>query len=83
MTELGYYVKLIYFKANGKFYSSGSYISHETQLFEIWEQVRHMQNDGKLHGLVDGARMPMIWVKVPQHPHRHPHLVVDPEMKST
>lgn len=72
-----YYVKLIYFKGNGKFYSSGSYCSNHTQLFEIWDEVKRMQKEGKLPGLVDGARMPIISVKVPQHPHKHPHLVID------
>lgn len=81
--EAAYYVKLIYFKANGKFYSSGSYVSDKTQLFEIWEEVRIMQNNGLLPGLVEGARMPIISVKVPMHPHKHPHLVVDAEMRST
>lgn len=72
-----YYVKLIYFKSNGKFYSSGSYVSDQVMLFEIWEEVRLMQKEGRLPGLVDGAGMPIISVKVPQHPHKHPHLVID------
>lgn len=78
-----YYVKLIYFKANGKFYSSGSYVSQETELFKIWEEVRRMQDHATLPGLVIGARMPLIFVKVPQHPHMHPHLVVDKQMRET
>lgn len=78
-----YYVKLTYFKANGKFYSTGSYISTREQLFQIWEEVQLMQNEAKLPGLIEGARMPIIWVKVPMHPHRHPHLVIDREMRST
>lgn len=78
-----YYVKLIYFKANGKFYSSGSYVSNNEALHQIWEEVRYFQKERKLPGLVEGAQMPLIWVKVPQHPHMHPHLVVDPEMRST
>lgn len=72
-----YYVKLIYFKGNGKFYSSGSYISKKTLLFEIWDEVKRFQYEGKLPGLVDGAGMPIISVKVPKHPNKHPHLVVD------
>lgn len=78
-----YYVKLIYFKANGKFYSSGSYLSNYTELFQIWDEVRRFQEVGRLPGLVVGAFMPIISVKVPMHPHKHPHLVIDPEMRST
>lgn len=83
LTPSRYYVKLIYFKASGKFYASGSYVSSMVNLFEIWEEVEQFQRDGKLPGLVEGARMPIIWVKVPMHPHRHPHLVIDPEGRST
>lgn len=78
-----YYVKLTYFKANGKFYSSGSYITDNMSLFQIWEEVRFFQQEGKLPGLIEGARMPIISVKVPQHQHKHPHLVIDKEMKET
>lgn len=78
-----FYVKLVYFKSNGKFYSSASYVSERGHLFEIWEEVSEFQKEGKLPGLVDGARMPLIHVKVPMHPHSHPHLVVDPEMRQT
>jgi hypothetical protein len=81
--ETHYYVKLTYFKANGKFYSTASYVSTQPELFRIWEEVALMQSEGKLPGLVEGARMPIIWVKVPMHPHRHPHLVIDKEMRST
>jgi hypothetical protein len=72
-----YYVKLTYFKGNGKFYSSGSYISEHVELYRIWEEVRRMQVDRKLPGLIPGSGMPFISVKVPQHPNKHPHLVVD------
>lgn len=74
-----YYVKLTYFKSNGKFYSSGSYVSDRTNLFEIWEEVSRLQKEGKLPGLIEGSTMPIVWVKVPQHPHRHPHLVINHE----
>jgi len=78
-----FYVKLTYFKSNGKFYSSGSYVSDCNELWQIWDEVSTKQDRGQLPGLIEGARMPIIWVKVPQHPHRHPHLVIDPKMRST
>lgn len=77
-----YYVKLIYFKGNGKFYSSGSYVSEKEHLFEIWDEVAQMQREGHLPGLVSGAGMPVVSVKVPQHPHKHPHLVVNLAMET-
>jgi len=72
-----YLVKLTYFKGNGKFYSKGKYNSEHTHLFEIWNEVSRMQKEGKLPDLVDGAGMPIVLVKVPRHPHRHPHLCID------
>jgi len=78
-----YYVKLIYFKGNGKYYTSSSYVTEHTELFRIWEEVARLQEAAKLPGLIEGARMPIIWVKVPMHPNRHPHLVVDLQMRST
>lgn len=68
--------RLTYFRASGKFYSCGVYISKKEHLFDVWEEVATMQRQGKLPGLRDGATFPIIWVKVPQHPHQHPHLVV-------
>lgn len=75
-----FYVKLTYFRAHGKYYSSGSYVSKKEHLFEIWEEVAEMQRQRELPGLVVGATFPIIWVKVPMHPHRHPHLVVNDEI---
>jgi hypothetical protein len=77
-----YYVKLTYFKGNGKFYSSGSYVSNLDSLHSIWSEVEGMQMRGELPGLVPGAGMPIISVKVPQHPHKHPHLVINREVET-
>ena len=77
-----YYVKLTYFKNNGKYYSSSSYLSTKSELFEIWEEVKDMQMWGKLPGLIDGAGMPIVSVRVPQHPNRHPHLVIEREKET-
>lgn len=71
-----FYVKLTYFRKDGKFYASGSYCSDKDHLFEVWEEVDIMNQAGTLPGMREGARYPIISVKVPQHPHKHPHLVV-------
>jgi len=78
-----YHVNLTYFKSSGKYYCTGMYTSEQSALYEIWEEVKRMQNEGKLPGLIEGARMPIIQVKVRKHPHRHPHLIIDSEMRST
>lgn len=72
-----WYVKLVYFRAFGKFYGSGSYVSEREHLFEIWLEIAEMQRHGRLPGLVEGAKFPIISVKVPLHPNDHPHLVVN------
>ena len=69
-------VNLSYFKANGKWYSGASYWTEMVQLFDVWAEVRQMRLDGRLPGLVDGAREFIVSVDVPRHPHRHPHLVM-------
>lgn len=48
-------VKLQYFKHSGKYYSSGEYESSHHMLYDVVKEVRKMQSDGKLPGLVSGA----------------------------
>lgn len=69
-------VELTYFKTNGKYYSSGDYKTKKQHLWEIWEEVREMQKEKKLPGLVDGHSEFHITIDVPEHPHNHPHLVL-------
>lgn len=69
-------VKLVYFRARGKYYSDGEYETDKDYLFEIWQEVAEMRQNGKLPGLVDGAREFIISVDVPEHEHRHPHLIM-------
>lgn len=52
----GYVIKLQYFKEGGKYYSSGEYITHQEHHWDMVEEVRQMKRDGKLPGLVEGAR---------------------------
>ena len=71
-------VRLTYFKRNGKFYDEGKFLaSMHTPLFGIWENVRDMQEQGRLPGLIDGAGKEFnILVNAPGHPHDHPHIVM-------
>lgn len=69
-------VQLTYFKESGKYYSEGIYQSSQLHLWEIWDEVRELMKAGKLPGLVDGARMKFVLVDVPDHPHRHLHLLI-------
>lgn len=48
-------IKLQYFKKSGKFYSDGEYETQLTHPHEVSDEIRQMQVDGKLPGLVDGS----------------------------
>lgn len=69
-------VKLIYFKSSGRYYSEGSYMTNKENLGEIWEEVRGMQRTKNLPGLMAGHSEFHVSVDVPDHPHRHPHLIL-------
>ncbi len=69
-------VKLTYFKDTGKYYSEGEYTSNKLQLFEIFSEVRQMLASGTRPGLVDGKNEFYAVVDVPEHPHRHPCLII-------
>ena len=76
MSLPSYVVKLQYFQERGKYYSSGEYISHKRYMFEIFGEVRHLQESGKLPDLVEGGGKSFsIYVEVPEHPHDHPALI--------
>jgi len=81
-------VKLTYFKPSGKYYSGAEY---ETQLpaedlqhppgtrapalFKIWEEVAQLRSERRLPGLINGHSWFGVLIDVPDHPHRHPHLL--------
>lgn len=71
-------VQLTYFKRNGKFYDTAKFQAYANwSLYEIWNLVRKLREEGRLPGLVDGAgREFRILVNVPGHRHEHPHLIV-------
>lgn len=85
-------VKLTYFKPNGKYYSEGEY---ETKveptdlvhpkgtrgpaLFLIWEEVAQLKERQLLPDLRAGHSDFTVLIDVPDHPHRHLHLLLGPE----
>lgn len=72
-------VLLNYFRRSGKWYSEGEYETQKTGLWEIWEEVQAFRQTGDLPGLVhsdDGRLEYIVSIDVPEHPHRHPHLLV-------
>jgi len=75
-TILAHDVQLTYFKKNGKYYSDGKYTSYKQELFEIWEEINNLKENGNLPGLSPGPREFHILIEVPTHPHNHPCLLV-------
>lgn len=69
-------VKLTYFKKSGKYYSDGTYKTDKLHLWEIWDEVRSMNENGGLPDLAETSKGWIISVKVKHHPFRHPHLIV-------
>ena len=77
--EHSYVVKLRYFKASGKWYSSGNFnVPGHMELYQIWDKVRQMSYEGDLPGLgkSENPYTYLITVDVPNHPNEHPHLIV-------
>ena len=71
-------VNLQYFKASGKYYSSGSYetrLTPEDGLFHVFEEVAQMRAWGRLPGLIEGHSEFAVLIDVPEHPHNHPRLL--------
>lgn len=62
-------VELVYFKAGGKYYSEGSYLTNHTELWEVVNEIKEMRNKGELPGLIAGASDFMIHVVVKEVPH--------------
>ncbi|HEX9987061.1 MAG TPA: hypothetical protein VGE45_01080 [Chloroflexia bacterium] len=68
-------VELIYFKSSGKYYSEGQYETNREHMFQIFDEVKEMRDQGKLPGLRDGSRGYHILVTVPEHPQEYPGLI--------
>lgn len=74
-------VELRYFKTSGKWYEEGTYETESKPLFMIWQDVRRMADEGRLPGLTNGVHDYFILVDVPEHEHRHPHVVFPSHMR--
>ena len=48
-------VKLTYFKESGKYYTDETYETDKEMMNDVYDEVRQMQRDGKLPGLVEGG----------------------------
>jgi len=70
-------VNLIYFKQTGKYYSEGDYETEKEHLFEIFDEVRKKLRRRILPGLIQGHSNFIVSVDVPDHPHRHPKLIIE------
>jgi hypothetical protein len=66
------------FRTNGKYYTEGSYEEPDQKaLYQIWDDVAQRMLTGTLPGLIQGhPDQYIVLVKVPDHPHDHPHLIV-------
>lgn len=69
-------VNLTYFRATGKYSGSGSYQTKLGMLWEIWKEVETLAHLKTLPGLMKGHSNYHILIDVPNHPHRHPHLLL-------
>lgn len=68
-------IKLQYFKQNsGKYYSDGEYQTTKKEFYEMVDEVRQLKRDGKLPGLVEGAREFTIYID-PVEPWNLPHMI--------
>ena len=70
-------VKLTYFKPSGKYYSEGEYESKKLNPFEIYEEVKGMDDVGVRPGLITGISGGYynILIELPDHPLGVPHLI--------
>ena len=74
-----YKVQLIYFRQTGKFLAIAEALTTHDTLVEIWEEVDDLRRLGRLPALRIGTgRDLFIFVDVPDHPQRVPHLVMPP-----
>ncbi len=73
-----YAVQLDYFKRSGRWHSEGAYVTQHTSIVKIWDEVRLKRENWELPGLVPTAGQSeyIVSVDVPDHPHRHPHLII-------
>jgi hypothetical protein len=64
-------VKLTYFKESGKYYTEGSFTTKK-HFYDVIVEVRDMMAEGRLPGLVLGAKEFDVLVEIPNAP---PHMI--------
>lgn len=69
-------VKLTYFKPNGTYYSSGSYIEADPNkpIFAIHNDVQRLIDKKKLPGLIENHSDFHIYAEITEHDHAFPKL---------
>lgn len=69
-------VKLTYFKRSGKYYSDGEYVSGTENMWGLFDEVRALQRNGELPGLIEGGGKEFfIHVDPVEHPMGYPALI--------
>jgi hypothetical protein len=68
-------IKLSYFKASGKYYTDGEYETEHEHMWEVFDEIKQMQAEGRLPGLVPGCRAFTIFVDASAHPVGFPALI--------
>jgi hypothetical protein len=69
-------VDLTYFTITGKYYTDAEYETDKKDLWQIWDEVQEMMDVRCTPGLRRGHSLYIVLVDVPDHPNRHPHLVM-------
>jgi hypothetical protein len=74
-------IKLTYFKPSGKYYTHGEYRTNKANMFEIADEVEHMNTHGALPGLTSGCEGYFhIHIDAGDHPNAYPVLVPSREV---
>lgn len=69
-------IKLTYFRRSGKYYSDGEYVTQNTDMFAVFEEVRRMYEGGVLPGLVAGHSYFIVYIDANMHPRGYPGLIL-------
>lgn len=74
-------VNLNYFKPTGKWYADASYETDKSRLADIWSEVIHFVDIGRLPGLNEGCKDLFVLIDVPDHEINHPKVVFPPNFR--
>lgn len=72
-----YFVQLLYFRATGRYVTSGRFSTELIKLNDIWEEVHELRRMGQLPGLApNSGRDLLILVDVMEHPRHEPYIAI-------